>query len=94
MPAGWPPAARTATAARRTPIGAEVLIDHRPVSRFAGVMVTCPRCGREVEERFYGPCTDCRRELRAAFARDAVIVEVAEYEPKMNVTPNAVATKD
>ncbi|MET0144410.1 MAG: hypothetical protein ABW328_06455 [Ilumatobacteraceae bacterium] len=58
------------------------------------MMVTCPRCGREGEERFYGPCTTCRGELRATFARDAVIVDVVEYEPKMNVTPNAVATKD
>ena len=56
--------------------------------------VSCPRCGRDVEERFYGPCSTCRDELRAAFVRDARVVDVAEYEPKMNVTPNAVATKD
>ena len=56
--------------------------------------VTCPRCGRDVEERFYGPCTTCRDELRAAYVNEARIVDVAEYEPKMNVTPNAVALKD
>ena len=56
--------------------------------------VTCPRCGRDVEERFYGPCTTCRDDLRAAFVNEARIVDVAEYEPKMNVTPNAVALKD
>jgi hypothetical protein len=56
--------------------------------------VRCPRCGRDVDERFYGPCSSCRDELRAAFVRDARIVDVAEYEPKMNVTPNAVALKD
>jgi hypothetical protein len=56
--------------------------------------VSCPRCGRDVEERFYGPCSTCRDELRAAFVRDARVVDVAEYEPKVNVTPNAVALKD
>ena len=56
--------------------------------------VQCPRCRRDVEERFYGPCTTCRDELRAAYVREARVVEVAEYEPKMNVTPNAVALKD
>ncbi len=56
--------------------------------------VTCPRCGRDVDERFYGPCASCRDDLRAAFVNEARIVDVAEYEPKMNVTPNAVALKD
>ena len=58
------------------------------------MQVTCPRCGRDVDERFYGPCSSCRDELRAAFVRDARVVDVAEYEPKVNVTPNAVALKD
>ena len=56
--------------------------------------ITCPRCGSAVDERFYGPCDSCRQELRAMFVREAKVVEVAEYEPKMNVTPNAVALKD
>lgn len=43
---------------------------------------------------FYGPCESCRAELRVKFAGEQVEVEVAEYEPKMNVTPNAVALKD
>ena len=53
----------------------------------------CPRCHGPVAERFYGPCESCRLQLRAigGGARD---VEVAAYEPKMNVTPNAVALKD
>jgi hypothetical protein len=56
--------------------------------------VDCPRCGRSVEQPFYGPCERCLAELRVAFRRDASdVVEVA-YEPKMNVTPNAVALKD
>ena len=56
--------------------------------------LVCPRCGATVAERFYGPCTSCRTELRAKFVGEARIVEVAEYVPKMNVTPNAVALKD
>jgi hypothetical protein len=58
------------------------------------VPVTCPRCGQTVEERFYGPCATCRADLRARIGAAARTVEVADYEPKMNVTPNAVATKD
>jgi hypothetical protein len=54
----------------------------------------CPRCHRSVHARFYGPCEACRTELRTQFARVAREVTVAEYEPKMNVTPNAVALKD
>ena len=55
---------------------------------------TCPRCGRSVEERYYGPCEACRGAMRAAVAGEARAVEAATYEPKMNVTPNAVALKD
>ena len=54
----------------------------------------CPRCESTVNERFYGPCESCRGELRAKFIGEGRVVEVAEYEPKMNVTPNAVALKD
>ncbi len=55
---------------------------------------TCPRCSNAVDEQFYGPCTSCRTELRAKYLGEARNVVVAEYEPKMNVTPNAVALKD
>ncbi len=55
---------------------------------------TCPRCGAGVADEFYGPCESCRTQLRAAFAAEGRVIEVAEYEPKMNVTPNAVALKD
>jgi hypothetical protein len=58
------------------------------------VEFTCPRCTQTVDARFYGPCDSCRDELRARFVRVARVVEVAEYEPKMNVTPNAVALKE
>ena len=54
----------------------------------------CPRCAATVSQRFYGPCESCRTELRAKFVGEGRVVEVAEYEPKMNVTPNAVALKD
>ena len=58
------------------------------------VEFTCPRCATVVETEFYGPCPACREQLRVALARQAKVVEVLEYEPKMNVTPNAVALKD
>lgn len=58
------------------------------------LVVVCPRCGREGEERFAGPCSACRSELRSTYAGRARDVEAAEYEPKVNVTPNAVALKE
>lgn len=54
----------------------------------------CPRCGSETSESYYGPCTTCREDLRASLGGSARTIEVADYEPKMNVTPNAVALKD
>jgi hypothetical protein len=60
-----------------------------PVSTYS-----CPRCTLEVSEPFYGPCETCRNELRATLGGEARDVEAAAYEPKMNVTPNAVAVKD
>jgi len=54
----------------------------------------CPRCSMSTSARFYGPCENCHEHLRATMGSEARRVDVAEYEPKMNVTPNAVATKD
>ena len=54
----------------------------------------CPRCTTDVVEEFYGPCEACRTQLRATLGSAGRIVELADYEPKMNVTPNAVALKD
>jgi len=54
----------------------------------------CPRCATEVTQAFYGPCAVCRADLIATLAVAAKDIEVADYEPKMNVTPNAVASKD
>jgi len=42
----------------------------------------------------YGPCQTCTTQLRATQIRDGGEVAAAAYEPKMNVTPNAVALKD
>jgi hypothetical protein len=55
---------------------------------------TCPRCGSAATEMFYGPCSSCRLALRAAMARERQDVESSAYEPKMNVVPNQIATKD
>lgn len=60
----------------------------------AGTMSECPRCHGMHDGRFYGPCTACRDELRMTMGIEARDIKVAEYEPKMNVTPNAVAMKD
>jgi RecJ-like exonuclease len=56
--------------------------------------ITCPRCNSAAQVRFYGPCDECRGQL-AASGNEAgrEIAEVA-YEPKMNVVPNQIATKE
>jgi predicted ATP-dependent serine protease len=54
----------------------------------------CPRCGQEAQERYWGPCSACRAVLRAEQGGEQREVEAEAYEPKMNVTPNQVATKD
>ena len=54
----------------------------------------CPRCHRPASEGTYGPCRDCREELRASLGGTTREIEVGAYEPKMNVVPNQVATKD
>ena len=58
---------------------------------------TCPRCRRPATESFYGPCASCRAELVVAMRRDGEAgeaVEAGAFEPKMNVVPNQVATKE
>jgi hypothetical protein len=55
---------------------------------------TCPRCARPADGRFYGPCPECRGELRRTLGGEAKVVEREAFEPSMHVTPNAVATKD
>ena len=60
---------------------------------FPAQEMPCLRCGRSALVRFAGPCPDCVAELRAT-VRGATRTVDATYEPKMNVTPNAVALKD
>jgi len=67
----------------------EHLCDHGPMDDF-----DCPRCHTTVQEEFYGPCTACRSQLRSTVGAEAREVAVGAYEPKMNVTPNAVALKE
>lgn len=55
---------------------------------------TCPRCHRSATVRFYGPCDTCRSELRSTLGGPGREVEVTAYEPKANVVPNHVATKE
>jgi len=55
---------------------------------------SCPRCASDVSERFYGPCAGCRVDLRATQWNEPKELELAGYEPKMNVVPNQVAMKD
>ena len=54
----------------------------------------CPRCKQGVTERFYGPCAACRAELGATLGNAPRNAVGTEYEPKMNVVPNAIASKD
>ena len=71
------------------------LCQHGSVPPADPLPFTCPRCQLEVVEVFYGPCLPCREALRGSQGRapSGEHLEVA-YEPKMNVTPNAVATKE
>lgn len=55
---------------------------------------TCPRCQLPAAEEFYGPCETCRTQLVEAYQGRARDVATEAYEPKMNVVPNQVATKD
>jgi hypothetical protein len=54
----------------------------------------CPRCGVTARAVYYGPCPDCRDGLRASQRAEARAAEAPAWEPKMNVVPNQVATKE
>lgn len=69
-------------------------VERRENDRVEELEFECPRCASAVFAAFYGPCESCSADLRAQFAGRARDVAAAEYEPKMNVTPNAVALKD
>lgn len=55
---------------------------------------SCPRCGADTVASFYGPCDDCRERLRELFSGLGREVDAVPYEPKMNVVPNQVASKE
>ena len=66
-----------------------------PRETAAVLSFACPRCATEVTEAYYGPCGTCRADLRATQGSDPAGTSTeAAYEPKMNVTPNAVALKE
>ncbi|GAC1366695.1 MAG: hypothetical protein NVSMB4_21250 [Acidimicrobiales bacterium] len=54
----------------------------------------CPRCHLPTAADYWGPCDTCRQDLIMMLQRDGREVGVSAYEPKMNVVPNQVATKD
>jgi hypothetical protein len=58
------------------------------------VELECMRCRQRAPMRFAGVCTTCRDELRAKYASAGRVTEAPAYEPKTNVTPNAVALRD
>jgi hypothetical protein len=58
------------------------------------IEMTCPRCRQPATVRFYGPCDACRSELGTTMGGPGREVDVGVYEPKVNVVPNHVATKD
>ncbi len=83
------------------PIGSTLVTDTAdstpeasPEGRDDGLAFRCPRCAAQVTERFYGPCSSCRRHLVETLGGERRQVEVARFEPRLHVTPNAVATKD
>jgi hypothetical protein len=74
--------------------GMPVGLIHFDPATFPAEAQPCLRCGAETSLAFAGPCPSCTDELRTTMSTEAREVEGAEYVPKMNVTPNAVALKD
>ena len=77
-------------AANEVPASAEVLLKSDASKQFLDNLIG----QATVTDAYYGPCGSCRASLRAELGGEAREVATADYEPKMNVTPNAVATKD
>lgn len=69
-----------------------------PATADADLEFRCPRCGEQVTERFYGPCSACRSDLVATVPTGGnggdTEATAARFEPGMHVVPNHVATKD
>lgn len=82
-------------AATDAPTRATITADRGAMRHDRAVSFDCPRCGARTDEDLYGPCPACRGQLRAAYDGHArADVVTAEYEPKMNVTPNNVASRE
>ena len=70
-------------------------VGDRPASGHGGPSAfPCPRCSVVVAARFYGPCDDCRAQLRRTLGDEGREVERESFVPAMHVTPNAVALKE
>lgn len=69
-------------------------MDLRTDDLAADLTFDCPRCSRAATARFYGPCERCVADMAEANPGLAREVEAPEYEPKMNVVPNQIATKE
>ena len=54
----------------------------------------CPRCQKTMSAESYGPCPMCVEQLKMTQQTEGSGEAAAAYEPKMNVTPNAVALKE
>jgi hypothetical protein len=67
---------------------------HFDPADFPAEPMPCLRCGELVPMQFRGPCPTCTEALREKYRSEGRVVEGAEYEPAMHVTPNAVALKD
>ncbi len=68
--------------------------EHVVVEQLESFTYECPRCSRSTTSVHYGPCDECAAELRVTVAGAARAVDGPAYEPKLNVTPNAVALKE
>jgi len=64
------------------------------VASLVGMLKETEAALEKFEAGTYGPCESCRDDLVATLGGEAREIEVDGYVPKMNVTPNAVATKD
>lgn len=74
----------------------ETMDESADPAQAASIPGECPRCGESrTDEPFYGVCSACSTQLRSIYdGLPRADVAAAEYEPKMNVTPNAVASKE
>ena len=58
------------------------------------IEITCPRCRQAATVRFHGPCDVCRSVLGTMMGDPGRQLDVGVFEPKANVVPNHVATKE